>query len=214
MKNLRNAVTENPLMILFLGACPAMGATATVIGAAGMGVAVLAVMLLSGIVVSALKKAVPVSGRVAVYVLTIAGFVSLLQMLMNAFLPDVYKMLGIYITVAAVDLLIFGTEESAVDGGMGAVLSASLKNGLRFLAVLLVMGVVREVLGSASIAGKEIAFLTAYRIPVLAMAPGGFLVYSFVAAVVSKLSAAGKLAGEGAACAAAGIAEYNEEVAQ
>ena len=212
MKTLRNAVNENPMMVLFLGACPAMGATATVLGAAGMGVAVLVVMLLSGIVVSVLRKAVPTSGRIPVYVLTIAGFVSLLQMLLNAFLPDVYNMLGIYIAVAAVDLLIFGTEESAVESGMGAVLAASLKNGLRFLVVLVIMGLVREGLGSASIAGKEIAFLTAYRIPVLTMAPGGFLVYSFVAAVVSKLFAAEKVAGEGAACAAAGIAEYEEVV--
>lgn len=214
MKNLRNAVTENPMMVLFLGACPAMGATATVLGAAGMGVAVLVVMLLSGMVMTALKKVLPASGRVPAYVLTIAGFVSMTQMLMNAFLPDVYKMLGIYIAVAAVDLLIFGTEESAVEGGVGAVVPASLKNGLRFLIILVVMGVVREALGSASIAGKEIAFLAAYRIPVLAMAPGGFLVYSFTAAVCSKLWAAEKLEGEGAACAATGIAEYNEEAAQ
>lgn len=214
MKNLRNAVVENPMMVLFLGACPAMGATATVLGAAGMGAAVLAVMLLSGIVMAALKKAVPASGRIPVYVITIAGFVSLIQMLMNAFLPDIYKMLGIYITVAAVDLLIFGTEEAAVENGMGSAVAASLKNGLRFLVVLVVMGVIREALGSASIAGKEIAALAAYRIPVLTMAPGGFLVYSFVAAVVSKVFAAEKVAGEGAACAAAGVAEYNEEVAQ
>lgn len=214
MKNLRNAVTENPMMVLFLGACPAMGATATVLGAAGMGAAVLVVMLLSGMVMTALKKVLPVSGRVPAYVLTIAGFVSMTQMVMNAFLPDVYKMLGIYIAVAAVDLLILGTEESAVEGGVGAVVPASLKNGLRFLIVVVVMGVIREALGSASIAGKEIAFLAAYRIPVLAMAPGGFLVYSFTAAVCSKLWGAEKLEGEGAACAAAGIAEYNEEAAQ
>ena len=94
MKNLRNAVVENPMMVLFLGACPAMGATATVLGAAGMGAAVLAVMLLSGIVMAALKKAVPASGRIPVYVITIAGCVSLIQMLMNAFLPNVYQMLG------------------------------------------------------------------------------------------------------------------------
>ena len=214
MKNLRNAAAENPLMLLFLGACPAMGATATVLGAAGMGVAVLVVMLLSGIVMAALKKVIPATGRIPAYVLIIAGFVSIVQMMMNAFLPDVYKMMGIYIAVAAVDLLIFGTEESAAEGGMGAVVSASLKNGLRFLVVLVIMGVIREVLGAASIAGQEIAFLSAYTIPVLTKAPGGFLVYSFAAALVGKLFAGEKLAGEGAACAAAGIAEYNEEVAQ
>ena len=95
MKNLRNAAAENPLMLLFLGACPAMGATATVLGAAGMGVAVLVVMLLSGIVMAALKKVIPATGRIPAYVLIIAGFVSIVQMMMNAFLPDVYKMMGI-----------------------------------------------------------------------------------------------------------------------
>ena len=213
-KNLRNVVAENPLLILFLGACPAMGATATVLGAAGMGAAVLVVMLLSGIVMAALNKVIPASGRVPAYILIITGFVSIVQMLLNAFLPDVYKMMGIYITVAAVDLLIFGTGESA-ENGMGAVISASVKNGLRFLAVLVVMGVIREALGSASIAGKELAFLANYRIPALTMAPGGFIVYSFVAAIISKLSPAGKMVGEGAACAAAGLCscEKNEEVA-
>ena len=99
-KNLRNVVAENPLLILFLGACPAMGATATVLGAAGMGAAVLVVMLLSGIVMAALNKVIPASGRVPAYILIITGFVSIVQMLMNAFLPDVYKMLGIYITIS------------------------------------------------------------------------------------------------------------------
>lgn len=189
-KTIRSAVASNPLLILLLGACPALGATTTVQGALGMGAAVLAVMLLSGIVIAALYKLIPAAGRLPVSVLIIAGFVSIVQMLMNAFLPNIYQMLGIYLTVTAVDLLIFSTDEYA-GKGMGAVVSAAVKTGLQLLAILLVMGLVREVLGSAAVWGVELSFLKDYRIPVLAMAPGGFLVYSFIAAALTKLCPAG-----------------------
>jgi len=197
-KTIRGVAAENPMLILLLGACPAMGATATVQGALGMGVAALIVMVLSGIVIAALRKTIPACARIPACILIIAGFVSIVQMLMNAFLPDVYQMLGIYLTVAAVDLLIFAAGEE------GSV-AAAVKTGVKFIVILLVMGIVREVLGSASIAGKELAFLKDYRIPLLATAPGGFLIYSFTAAVISKLNPDAKVEGTGAACAAAGI---------
>lgn len=205
-KKLRNVIAENPLLILFLGACPAMGATTTVLGAVGMGVAALVVMVLSGIVIAALKKAIPQCARIPAYVIIITGFVSIIQMLMNAFLPDIYQMLGIYLTVAAVDLLIFGVAEDAAKGGVGAAVADAVKTGLRFLVVLAVMGIIREVLGEGSFAGMEIPFLADHNIPVLTMAPGGFIVFSFMTAVISKLHKAPKLEGKGAACAAAGIA--------
>lgn len=185
-KNIRNAVTDNPLLVLLLGACPAMGASVTVQGALGMGVAVLAVMLFSGIVIAALRKVIPAAGRLPVCVLIIAGFTSIVQMLMNAFLPDVYQMLGIYLTVVAVNLLVFGTGEAA-GKGVGSALAAAVKTGLLFLAVLLAVGFVREVFGSASVWGVELTALKDYRIKVLAEAPGGFLVYSFAAALLCKL---------------------------
>ena len=106
------------------------------------------------------------------------------------------------------DLLIFG---SADEGN----LSGAVKNGLRLLVVLAVMGAVREVLGQASFAGMDISFLADYTIPVLTKAPGGFIVYSIVAAVISKLHKNPAVEGQGAACAAAGIACCccdNEEV--
>lgn len=198
-KKLRNVIAENPLLILFLGACPAMGATTTVLGAVGMGVAALVVMVLSGAVIAALKKAIPQCARIPAYVLIITGFVSIVQMLMNAFLPDIYQMLGIYLTVAAVDLLIFGAAD---EGGLGG----TLKTGLRLLAVLVIMGVIREVLGEGTFAGLEIPFLASCTIPVLTKAPGGFIVFSFLTAVISKLHKNPALEGKGAACAAAGIA--------
>ena len=205
-KKLRNVIAENPLLILFLGACPAMGATGTVLGAVGMGVAALVVMLLSGVVIAALNKAIPQCARIPAYVIIITGFVSIVQMVMNAFLPEVYQMTGIYLAVAAVNLLVFGTGEDAGKGSVGAAVAAALKTGLRFVVILAVMGAVREVLGEGSFAGMDIAFLQDYTIPVLTKAPGGFIVYSILAAVVSKLHGTPAVTGTGAACAAAGIA--------
>ena len=209
-KKLRNVIAENPLLILFLGACTAMGATTTLLGAVAMGVAALIVMVLSALVITALKKVIPECARIPACVIIVTGFVSIVQMLMNALLPDVYQMLGIYVAVAAVDLLIFGTaDESCV--------VRAVKNGLRFLVILVIMGLVREVLGSGSVAGFDIPFLADYTIPVMTKAPGGFVVYSILAAVVSKLHKNPKLEGNSAACAAAGLEVCcckNEEVEQ
>ena len=209
-KKLCCVIAENPLLILFLGACTAMGATTTLLGAVAMGVAALIVMVLSALVITALKKVIPECARIPAVVSIITGFVSIVQMLMNAFLPEIYQMLGIYVAVAAVDLLIFGTaDESCV--------VRAVKNGLRFLVILVIMGLVREVLGSGSVAGFDIAFLADYTIPVMTKAPGGFVVYSILAAVISKLHKNPKLEGNSAACAAAGLDVCcckNEEVEQ
>ena len=209
-QNCSHAIAKNPLLILFLGACPAMAATATVKGALGMGIGVLIVMVLSNLVIGALRKMIPASAMIPVCVVVSTGFVSIVQMLMNALLPEVYQMLGIYLSVAAVDLLIFGTADES------CVVRAG-KNGLRFLVILVVMGLVREVLGNGSVAGFDIPFLADYTIPVMTKAPGGFVVYSFVAAVVSKLHKEPKLEGIGAAWSAAGMeccCCKNEEVEQ
>ena len=209
-KKLCCVIAENPLLILFLGACTAMGATTTLLGAVAMGVAALIVMVLSALVITALKKVIPECARIPAVVIIVTGFVSIVQMLMNAFLPEIYQMLGIYVAVAAVDLLIFGTaDESCV--------VRAVKNGLRFLVILVIMGLVREVLGSGSVAGFDIAFLADYTIPVMTNAPGGFVVYSILAAVISKLHKNPKLEGNSAACAAAGLDVCcckNEEVEQ
>lgn len=183
-QNCCNAIAKNPLLILFLGACPAMAATATVKGALGMGIAVLVVMVLTNLVIGALRKMIPAQAMIPVCVVVSAGFVSIAQMLMNAFLPNVYQMLGVYLAVVAVNLVVFGQAEAAVNGS--SVLDA-VKTGLYFTVLLLVMGLVREVLGNASIFGVNLDFLANYRISLLSKAPGGFLVASILAGVVSKL---------------------------
>ena len=185
----KKAITKNPLMVLFLGACPAMAATATVMGGFGMGLAVLAVMVLSNLVLSLLKKVMPAQAMIPVCVIVSAGFVSAAQMLMNAFIPEVYEMIGLYVAVVAVNLVVFSEAEAAADSSVGTAVLQAVITGLSFTAILLVMGAIRELLGSASIAGKEVAFLANYRIPLLATAPGGYLAASIVAALLSKVNA-------------------------
>ena len=183
-QNCCNAIAKNPLLILFLGACPAMAATATVKGALGMGIAVQVVLVLTNLVIGALGNMIPAQAMIPVCVVVSAGFASIAQMLMNAFLPNIYQMLGVYLAVVAVNLVVFGQAEAAVNGS--SVLDA-VKTGLYFTVLLLVMGLVREVLGNASIFGVNLDFLANYRISLLSKAPGGFLVASILAGVVSKL---------------------------
>ena len=183
-QNCCNAIAKNPLLILFLGACPAMAATATVKGALGMGIAVLVVMVLTNLVIGALRKNIPTQFMIPACVIVSTGFVSIVQMLMNAFLPNVYQMLGVYVAVVAVNLVVFGQAEAAANGG--SVLD-TVKPGLWFVAMLAVMGLVREVLGNASVFGVSLNFLADYRISLMSKAPGGFMVASILAGVVSKL---------------------------
>lgn len=183
-QNCSHAIAKNPLLILFLGACPAMAATATVKGALGMGIGVLLVMVLTNLVIGALRKMIPASAMIPVCVIVSTGFVSILQMLMNAFLPNTYQLLGVYLAVVAVNLVMFAQAEAALNGG--SVLEA-VKTGLWFAVLLVVMGFVREVLGNASVFGVSLDFLADYRISLMSKAPGGFLVASILAGVVSKL---------------------------
>ena len=204
---LNSTIAKNPVLILFLGACPAMEQTANVVSALGIGLAALAVMLLSNIVISLVRGLICEKARIPVCVLVVTFFVSAVQMLMNAYLPEVYPMLGVYAAVLAVNLLVVYEAENSASRGLGASIASALLNGICFTAVLFVMAAVREILGSGSFAGKEIEFFQTYNIPVLAQAPGGFIVFALMLAPLNKLSCA-KQAGS-AACAAAGCESEN-----
>lgn len=184
---LRGYAAANPLILLFLGACPALGATADVRAALGMGCAVLLVMLLSALVLSALKKAIPQQARVPAAILVVAGFAAIVQLLMNALLPTVYQMLGLYLAVAAVDLLILAGAEDAWELSVGKVLLQSLVLGAVFALMLLVTATLREVFGAGSFAGLDIPGLKTYNVPVLTQASGGFIVLSILAAVMNRM---------------------------
>lgn len=202
---LHASIAKRPALALFLGACPALGATENVTSAIGMSAAVLVILLLSTALIALLRRVVPVSARIPAYILIIAGVASVVQLLMNAFLPNIYQMLGVYLAVTAVDLMIFGSaEDSGVN--IGAAVGRSFLNGLGFAAMILVMAAVRELFGSGSFAGIAVPFFEAHKISTLGQASGGFIVFGLLLAAIGALWPSNSGA-EGFAAEAAGLAE-------
>ena len=195
---LKGLIAENPVLVLVLGTCPTLAVSTSIISAISMGLAATAVLVCSNIVISALRKIIPDTVRIPCYIVVIAAFVTAVQMLMQAFMPEIYDMLGVYLALIVVNCIILGRAEmfarkntvmdSALDG---------LGMGIGFLLALVAMATIREVLGSGSFAGFEIPFLIVrdeagkiinnYTIPILAMAPGGFLVYGILIAIVNAI---------------------------
>ena len=185
---LRGLIAENPVLVLVLGTCPTLAQSTSVIAAISMGIAATLVLVCSNMAISALRKIIPDTVRIPCYIVVIAGFVTVVQLLMQAYLPDLYEMMGVYLALIVVNCIILGRAEmfarknnvvdSALDG---------LGMGLGFLLALLAMATIREVLGSGSFAGIEIPFLAEYKIPILTQAPGGFLVFGILIAVVNKI---------------------------
>ncbi len=186
---LRGIITENPVLILILGTCPTLAVTGNVTSAISMGLAATLVLICSNIVISALRKVIPDTVRVPCYIVIIATFVTAVQMLLQAYLPAIYEMLGVYLALIVVNCVILGRAEmyarkhtvveSALDGvGMG----------LGFLLALFLMAFIREVFGAGAFMGNEIGFMKNFTIPILAQAPGGYLVYGILIAIMNKLT--------------------------
>jgi electron transport complex protein RnfE len=192
---LKGLIAENPVLVLILGTCPTLAQTSSVINALSMGIAATVVLVCSNIVISALRKIIPDTVRIPCYIVIIAAFVTVVQMFMQAYLPSLYDMMGVYLALIVVNCIILGRAEmfarkngvidSALDGaGMG----------LGFLIALVAMATIREVIGAGSFAGIEIPFLVDYKIPIFNQAPGGFLVFGILIAIVNKI---GPKKGEG-----------------
>ena len=184
---------ENPVLVLILGTCPTLAVTTNVFGAFGMGIATLAVLICSNILISVLRKIIPDNVRIPCYIMIIAGFVTVVQMLVHAFIPSLYDMLGVYLALIVVNCIILGRAEMfASKNSVGRSALDGLGMGLGFTLALCAIAVIREVLGAASFAGIAIPFLSGFKIEFLVKAPGGMMVYGLMIALVSALSA-GKL---------------------
>lgn len=183
---LSGLIAENPVFVLILGTCPTLAQTGSVVSALGMGLAATAVLVLSNLVISLLRKIIPESVRIPCYIVVIAGFVSVVQMVMHAYLPDMYDMMGVYLALIVVNCIILGRAEmfARKNGPIDSALDG-LGMGLGFLIALVAMATVREVFGAASFAGFEIPFLVPYKIPILVQSPGGFMVFGFLVALTS-----------------------------
>ena len=185
----KGILKENPVFVLILGTCPTIATTTNVVGAFGMGISALLVLLCSNILISLLRKVIPDNVRIPCYIVIIAGFVTIVQMLVHAFFPELYEMLGVYLALITVNCIILGRAEMfASKNSVGKSALDGLGMGLGFTLALCAMATVREVFGAASFAGMPIAFLEGFKIEFLVKAPGGMLVYGLLIALVSAIT--------------------------
>ena len=186
---LRGIIQENPVFILILGTCPTLATTTSVIGALGMGLAAAAVLICSNIVISLLRKFIPSTVRIPCYIVIIAGFVTVVQMFMHAYMPEMYELLGVYLALITVNCIILGRAEMfAGKNSVGRSALDGIGMGIGFTIALLAIATVREVLGSGSFAGIALPILSTHKIEFFVKAPGGMLVYGIMIAVVYKIT--------------------------
>lgn len=185
----KGIIKANPVFVLILGTCPTIATTTNVAGAFGMGISALLVLLCSNMLISLLRKVIPDNVRIPCYIVIIAGFVTIVQMIVHAYFPELYEMLGVYLALITVNCIILGRAE--MFASKNNVLSSALDGlgmGLGFTLALCAMATIREVFGAASFAGMPIAFLEAYKIEFLVKAPGGMLVYGLLIALVAVIT--------------------------
>ena len=186
---LKGLLKENPVFVLVLGTCPTLATSTSVISALAMGIAATAVLICSNIAISALRNLIPDKVRIPCYIVVIAGFVTIVQLLMEAYLPSLYEMLGVYLALIVVNCIILGRAEAyASSHTIGESALDGLGMGLGFLLALLCMATIREVFGSGSFAGFAIPFLKDHTLPILTQSPGGFLVFGVMIALVSAVT--------------------------
>lgn len=195
----KGLIKENPVLRLVLGTCPTLAVTTSVSSAIGMGASATAVLVCSNIVISLLRKVIPPKVRIPAYIVVIASFVTIVQMVVKAFLPDLDKSLGVYLPLIVVNCIILGRAEAFA--GKNKVLPSAVDGlgmGIGFTAALCCMGLVRETLGSgtflsgvASINGGNglaIPFLSEHPMLIFVLAPGGFFVFGLLMACANKLA--------------------------
>ena len=186
---LKGILLENPVFVLILGTCPTLATTTTLIGAIGMGLAATAVLICSNAVISLLRKVIPESVRIPCYIVIIAGFVTVVQMFIHAYLPTLYELLGVYLALITVNCIILGRAEMfASKNSVGNSVLDGIGMGLGFTLALISIALIREVFGAGTFFGTEIPVLGNFKIEFLTKAPGGFLVYGIMIAAVTKIT--------------------------
>jgi len=184
----RGIIKENPIFVLVLGMCPTLGTTTSAINGAGMGVATMFVLILSNIVISLLKNFIPDKVRIPAFIVVIASFVTVLQLLMEAYVPALYETLGVFIPLIVVNCIILGRAEAfASKNGVWASALDGLGMGLGFTLALTLLGAVREVLGSGSIFGFK--FIAGDGMLAFVLAPGAFIALGYLMVLFNKATA-------------------------
>ena len=188
LKLIKNGIIdENPTFVLLLGMCPTLATTSSAENGMGMGLATAFVLICSNALISLVKNLIPDQVRIPAYVVIIASLVTILQMFMHAYLPDLYKSLGIFIPLITVNCIILGRAESFAS--KNKVLSSAFDGigiGLGFTIALTLLGAIRELLGSGKIFGLTI-FPENYGALIFVLAPGAFIALGYLIALTNKL---------------------------
>ena len=184
---LNGLVKENPTFVLLLGMCPTLGTTSSAINGMSMGLATTFVLICSNIVIALLKNLIPDKVRIPAYIVVIASFVTLLQMLMQAYLPSLYASLGLFIPLIVVNCIILGRAEAfAAKNTALPSFFDGVGMGLGFTWALTLLGAMRELLGTGSLFGVTI-LPSSMGMLVFVLAPGAFIVLGYLIAIVNKI---------------------------
>lgn len=190
---LKGIVRENPIFVLVLGMCPTLGTTSSAFAGMSMGLATLFVLVFSNVGISLVKDFIPSKVRIPAYIVLIASIVTALQMLIQAYLPDVYEKLGIFIPLIVVNCIVLGRAEafasknSTADSALDAI-----GIGVGFTMALTLLGSVREVLGGGTIFGMRL--YGGYDILGFVLAPGAFIALAYIMAIFNRAAAKSKRA--------------------
>lgn len=182
-------VKENPTFVLMLGMCPTLAVTTSAINGLGMGLSTTAVLMFSNMIISAMRKIIPDRVRITAYIVIVATLVTIVQLLLQAYVRGIYNALGIYIPLIVVNCIILGRAEAyASKNGVLASTFDGIGMGLGFTIALTCIGLIREILGSGSAFG--IPFIPEeYHISIFVLAPGAFFVLSVLTALQNKFKA-------------------------
>lgn len=183
---LKGLVRENPVLVLLLGCCPTLGVTSSATNAIGMGLATLFVLVMSNFVISLVKNVIPDKVRIPSFIVIIAAFVTVVQLLMEAYTPALFEQLGLFIPLIVVNCIVLGRAEAfASRYSVGASVVDGVGMGLGFTLALLLLGSAREVLGSLSWFGLK--FSDSDGMLVFVLAPGAFITLGFIIAIMNGL---------------------------
>lgn len=186
----KGLVKENPTFVLLLGMCPTLGTTTSAINGMSMGIATMFVLIMSNIVVSLVKNVIPAKVRIPSFIVIIASFVTVVQLVMQAYVPDLYNTLGVFIPLIVVNCIILGRAEAfASKHEPFASMLDGLGIGLGFTGSLTLLGIVREVLGSGSIFGAKFLPAGMDGILIFVLAPGAFIALGYLLVLFNKFTA-------------------------
>ncbi|WP_167609444.1 electron transport complex subunit RsxE [Maribellus sediminis] len=180
-------IKENPVFVLLLGMCPTLGVTSSAINGLGMGLATTFVLVMSNIVVSLVKKGIPDKVRIPAFIVIIAAFVTVVQLLMQAYVPALFKSLGLFIPLIVVNCIVLGRAEAfASKNKVGSSAIDGLGIGLGFTFALVLLGSIREILGSGKLFNITL-YSENYVTLLFVLAPGAFIVLGYLIAIINRI---------------------------